>query len=111
MVRHIRLRWVHFLPILHLCACMVSMAAYLSPISEFQHLGIVWTWIMMADLPISIVAYGLAWQHGALAAIWIFVAGTYWWYLLSRGAEFLIDSMRRRKPVSLFSPNRSQDKL
>jgi hypothetical protein len=60
----------------------------MSPIPELQALGgSVWIYIMVADLPISFVAYGLAWQHGGLAATWIVVAGTLWWYFLSRGAE------------------------
>ena len=42
---------------------------------------------MLADLPISMVAFALAWKYSALATAWIFVVGTLWWYLLSRVAE------------------------
>jgi len=65
----------------------------------------------MLDLPISLIFYALVWKHSVFAAIWIFVAGTYWWYPLGRGAESLIDSIRHRKPVTLFSSYRSRDKL
>jgi len=109
LVRRVHLRWVHFLPILHLCACLTSLIGFVIP--SLQYWGIAWTFILILDLPISLVFYGLAWQHGALAATWIFVVGTCWWYLLSRGAEFLIDSMGRRKPITLFFTKRSQDKL
>src|SRR5260370_24857596 len=102
-------RWVYVLPSLHLFACLTSYVGLLIP--SLQHLGILFSFVMLADLPISLLAYGLAWKYSALAVIWIFVAGTFWWYLLSRGAEFLIDSMRRRKPITLFSSNHSQNKL
>ena len=102
-------RWVYVLPSLHLFACLTSYVGLLIP--SLQHLGILFSFVMLADLPISLLAYGLAWKYSALAVIWTFVAGTFWWYLLSRGAEFLIDSMRRRKPITLFSSNHSQNKL
>src|SRR6266478_2861753 len=102
-------RWVYVLPSLHLCACLVSFIGLVIP--SLHYIGILFTFVQVADLPISLPSYLIGWRYSALAVIWIFVAGTYWWYLLSRGAGFLIDSMRRRKPVSLFPPNRSQDKL
>jgi hypothetical protein len=104
LVRRGRARWVYFLPILHLCACFTSLIGFVIP--RLQYWGIAWTFILILDFPISLVSYVLAWKNGALAAIWIFLAGTYWWYLLSRVAEVLIDSMRRRKPVTLFSGDR-----
>ena len=38
---------------------------------------------MVADLPVSLVAYMLGWKFQLVAAVWIFVAGTWWWYFLS----------------------------
>jgi len=61
-----------------------------------QYLGIVWTFVMLADLPISLVAFGLAWKHGLLAAMWVVVAGTLWWYILSRVAEYAFNKFRLR---------------
>jgi hypothetical protein len=58
-------------------------------VPSLQYLGIAWSFIMLADLPISLIAYALAWKYGSLAALWILVAGTFWWYLLSRGVEFV----------------------
>lgn len=109
LARQGRVRWVYLLPILHLCACFTSLIGFVIP--SLQYWGIAWTFIPILDLPVSLVFYGLAWKHSALAALWIFVVGTYWWYLLGRGAVFLIDSIRHRKPVTLFSPTRSRDKL
>lgn len=101
MARQRRLRWVYLLPILHLCACFISYIGIVIP--SLQYWGIVWTYIMMLDLPISLVAFGIGWKHGALAIIWIMSAGTLWWYLLSRGAEFVFGGfIRRPKPVTLF---------
>jgi hypothetical protein len=48
-------------------------------VTEFAALGDRWTFIMPADLPVSIVAYMVAWSSGFLAFIWIFVVGTLWW--------------------------------
>lgn len=92
-------RWVYLLPILHLCACLISMVGYLVP--SLQYLGIVWTGIMLVDLPISLVAFALAWKYSALAAAWILVAGTLWWYLLSRGAELVVRRLKARRDVPL----------
>ena len=65
-------------------------------VHSLQYLGIIFSVILLADLPISIVAYALAWKYPAAAALWILVAGTSWWYLLSRGADYL--ARRYRKP-------------
>jgi len=102
-------RWVYVLPSLHLFACLASYVGLLIP--SLQRLGILFSFLMLADLPVSIPAYALAWKYSTLAAIWIFVAGTFWWYLLGRGAEFFMNFMRRRKPIARFSSNHSQNKL
>ena len=81
-------RWVYVLPSLHLCACLVSFIGLVIP--SLHYMGILFTFILLADLPISIVAYALGWRYPAIANLWIFVAGTLWWYLLSLGAERLL---------------------
>jgi hypothetical protein len=43
-------------------------------------MGILFTFVQVADLPISLLSYLIGWKYSALAVIWIFVAGTYWWY-------------------------------
>jgi len=87
-VRERHSRWVFLLPALHICACVVSFIGLVIP--SLQYVGILFTFIVVADLPISLPFYALAWKYGALAVIWIFVAGTFWWYLLSRGAKALL---------------------
>ena len=94
-------RWIYFLPILHLCVCLISMVGYLVP--RLQYLGIAWTGIMLADFPISAVALALAlaWKYSALAAAWILVVGTLWWYLLSREAELVLRRFKARREAPL----------
>ncbi len=83
-------RWVYALPLLHLCACFVSISGYVIP--HLQYWGIAFTFILLFDLPVSIVAYALAWKYPTIAMAWIFVVGTLWWYVLSRGMEFVFDN-------------------
>ncbi len=89
-----RSKWIYTLPTLHLCACLASMLGYVFP--SVQYLGIMWTYVMLADIPISLVAFAFAWKHGTLAAIWILIVGTLWWYLLSRGIEAMLRRVQLR---------------
>ena len=90
-------RWIYFLPVLHLFTYMVSMIGQVVP--SLSYLGLVSTYLMYVDFPISLVALALVWKYSALAAAWILVAGTLWWYLLSRGAELVIVKLRDRGSV------------
>jgi hypothetical protein len=91
--------WIYFLPILHFCACLMSTLRYFVP--GLEYLIVIWDFVMHADFPVSLVAFALAPKFAALAAVWIVVAGTLWWYLLSRAAEFLINSLtQQRRPSS-----------
>jgi hypothetical protein len=91
--------WIYFLPILHFCACLMSTLRYFVP--GLQYLVIIWEFVLHADFPVSLVAYALAPKHAPLAAIWIVVAGTLWWYLLSHVAESVFNRLKPgRKPVS-----------
>ena len=94
--KHAR-RWVYVLPILHLCACLVSMIGYVIP--SLQYWGIAFTFILLCDLPISVVAYALGWKHPAIATIWIFVVGTLWWYSLSLVFDKFIDRGQAGQPL------------
>jgi hypothetical protein len=109
-MRELRIAWllkIYLLPILHLCACLVSFSGLVIP--SLQHLVIRFTFILVADLRISAPAYALGWKCGTLAAVWVFVTGTLSRYLLARGAHFLIDALRRRKTVALFPSHRGHD--
>jgi len=86
-------RWAYLLPSLHLGACLLSFTGVVIP--GLQYLGILFTFILVADLPISVPYYALAWKHGALAVTWIFLGGTLWWYVLGRGANALLEKLRR----------------
>ncbi len=64
------------------------MLGYVIPGLDF--LGILFSLLTIADMPVSFVTVALAFSnHGALAGVWVIVAGTLWWYLLCLAAEFL----------------------
>ena len=87
--------WIYFLPILHFCACLMSTLRYFVP--GLQYLVVIWDVVMQADFPISLLVHAFTPKYAALAAIWIVVAGTLWWYLLSRAAEFVINKLKRSR--------------
>jgi len=91
---------VYLLPGLHLCACLMLPLGYVvhlvMPQSDYIF-GSVWALVIVADLPISIVTYIVAWKYPLLAAIWIFVAGTLWWYFLSRVIESAMRRFQNRR--------------
>ncbi len=90
--------WIYFLPILHFCACLMSMLQYIVP--GLQYLEVMWEFIVRVDFPVSLVAYALTPKYAVLAGIWIVIAGTLWWYLLSRVVETLFNKFtQRQKPV------------
>jgi hypothetical protein len=95
------IRWRYVLPSIHLLACVTSWTGLLIPALQF--LGIVFTFVLMADLPISLPAYFLAWKYPAFAAAWVFVFGTLWWYLLGRAVQavFLWFAHRNDTPAKL----------
>jgi hypothetical protein len=70
-------------------------------VPALQPLGIVESFVLLADLPTSLLAYWLAWKHSTLAALWILVVGTLWWYLLSRGIELALSNFRNRGTTAL----------
>src|SRR5271170_3768782 len=95
LTRQAHPEWIYFLPILHFCACLMSTLRYFVP--GLQYLVIIWEFVLHADFPVSLIAYALGPHSGALAGTWIVVAGTLWWYLLSRAVEFLFMRFRRNR--------------
>ncbi|MGC1968161.1 MAG: hypothetical protein WA673_17000 [Candidatus Acidiferrales bacterium] len=92
-------RWVYLFPLAHLCLCLVSIPGYVIP--GLQYWGVLWTFITNADLPISIVAAVLAFSgNPTLGVVWIFVAGTLWWYVLGCALEFVINKVKRHQPAT-----------
>lgn len=82
-----RLPQLYWLPLIHLAVCITAMSGLVVP--QLQFLGILMTFVNVADLPISFVAFALSFHHEALAWIWMLVVGTLWWYFIGRAAEFL----------------------
>ena len=62
-----------------------------------QYLSVMWGFVVRADFPISLVADAWTPNFAPLAAIWIAVVGTLWWYLISRAAEFLVIRLKRNR--------------
>src|ERR1700691_6172687 len=93
--RQARPDWIYFLPILHFCACLMSTLRYFVP--GLQYLVVIWDFVMRADFPLSLLAYALTPTYAPLAAIWIVLAGTLWWYLLSRLTEFALIKLERNR--------------
>jgi hypothetical protein len=87
--------WIYFLPILHFCACLMSTLRYFVP--GLQYLSVMWDFVVRVDFPVSLVADALTPKVAPLAAIWLVVAGTLWWYLISRAAEALFNKFTRRE--------------
>jgi hypothetical protein len=73
---------------------------YLVPSSEY-FVGRVWTCLMLVDFPVSLITLALAWKYSVLAAIWMVVVGTLWWYLLSRVAELVVRKFKGRREEPL----------
>src|SRR5271168_3064948 len=95
--------WIYFLPGLHLCACLFSMVGLVIP--PLQFLGRYFSFLLIADLPVSILTIALLWRYSTFAWVWILVAGTLWWYLLSRCADVLF-SLIRHDSYRLVPPNK-----
>jgi hypothetical protein len=87
--------WIYFLPILHFCACLMSTLRFFVP--GLQYLSVMWDFVVRVDFPISLVADALTPRFAPLAAIWIVVVGTLWWYLLSRLAETVFNKFKPRR--------------
>ena len=107
MARYKIFRAAYILPGLHLSACLTGCAGYIVP--KLSFLGIIFTFVLIADLPISFVTYAAAWKYGLFAATWTLVVGTLWWYGLGRAAEYVIEwikDSRGDQSGSLFPPDK-----
>jgi hypothetical protein len=82
-----RWRWVYFLPTVHLLVS--STRLLLARIPSLNFMAFAWMFVMLVDLPISLVSYFLGWKHPGVALVWVIVVGTLWWYLLSKIVEVL----------------------
>lgn len=94
-----RLRWTHAVPLVHLLVCLLAGSGYLLP--PLSLLGILFSVLVVADLPISgVFVFLAAGTHGAFAFAYPLVVGTLWWYLLCRvGEKWFAALRRRRQPI------------
>jgi hypothetical protein len=75
-------RWIYVLPALHLSVCVILLFGVYA--LDWSLAGLLWGFLVLLDLPISAPYYVVGWRYGAIAILWIVVAGTFWWYQLSR---------------------------
>jgi len=88
--------WFYWPPLIHLAICLIALVGYVVP--SLQFLGILWSLVTIADIPVSMATMGLAFsQHGVLAGVWATVVGTLWWFLLSRAADMVIRRFRAKE--------------
>jgi hypothetical protein len=89
-------RWVYWPPLLHLAICFIALLGYVAP--NLQFLGILWSLVTIADMPVSMITIMLTFSHHeVLAGLWAIIAGTLWWYLLCWVAELLAGKRRGAK--------------
>jgi hypothetical protein len=86
------MRLNYVLPALHLSICVVLLFGLY--VLGWSLAGLLWGFLLLIDLPISLPYYVLGWKHGFIAILWIVVAGTCWWHQLSRFIRFLSQLMR-----------------
>ena len=91
-----RLRWIHIIPLVHLLVCLLAASGYVLP--PFRPLAILFSVLLLADFPVSVIFAFLAFgTHGAIAFVYLLVAGTLWWYLLCRIAEKASAALKRKR--------------
>ncbi len=93
-----RFRSIHVLPLLHF-SVYIGIIVGVVP-------GVASGYILLADLPISIVVFALGWQHPFFANLWILIVCTLWWYLLSLAMEWVLSKLREPKDVIQFTIRR-----
>jgi hypothetical protein len=90
-----KFRWILIAPTIHMVLCLAALG-YMVP--GFGSLGLIFSFLLIVDFPVSFVYGLLAWVNGAIAFMWLIVVGTLWWYLLCRTAEGWITSYAEHKP-------------
>jgi len=106
MRQHKMFRLAHILPGLHLSICLAS---YVGIFLKLLYLGMMFTYVLIADLPVSLVAYLTGFTYPLFAVLWIMTVGTVWWYGLGRAAEYVIEwikDSRGDQSGSLFPPDK-----
>ena len=78
-----RSHYIYIAPAIHLCVSLYATVGF-----YFEHAPEHPIWVLnvltFLDFPVSIVGILLTWGPKFLAAAWMVIAGTLWWYFLSR---------------------------
>jgi hypothetical protein len=86
MIPVMKARWSGVLPVIHLTLCFLALSGYV--LRSLQFLGILFSVLVVADFPVSLVyVFFAVSNHGVLAFTWLALAGTSWWYFLCRVVE------------------------
>lgn len=72
-------RWVHLLPLLHLCVCVFIGLA---------HLDRAWGYMFLVDIPMSVIILAISYNFNHPLLLFG-TLGTLWWYLISRAIEMI----------------------
>lgn len=107
MPRRKIVRLAYILPALHIGACLVSYTGLIFP--KLQYLGFIFTFVLIADLPISLVTYFAVWEFALFAGTWIVVVGTLRWYLIGLTADWISERIKEpqgNQRGSLFPPDK-----
>lgn len=83
---------VYILPGIHLCvALFATVGVYIQQVASYPSRA--QDALITIDMPVSFVFLILAWGSWFLAAAWLVIVGTLWWYWLSKGIARLIRSV------------------
>jgi hypothetical protein len=83
-----KLRWIYWPPLVHLMISLAFLLMYFDRRANLKVLNVLLHILLVADFPLSVLTILLVWGHDVLGVMWLAVAGTLWWYLLSRAAEY-----------------------
>jgi len=91
-----RLGWTQWVPLVHLVVCLGAASGYV--LRPLQPLGILSTFLVIADFPISFIYVILALgNYAVLAYLFLLVGGTGWWYFLCYEAQSIHSRLKNKK--------------
>lgn len=84
-----RRSWIYLLPTIHaLIALFAVIGLALRQNANYPNRA--WDFLYFVDFPLSLGTVFLVFGPQILAALWVVIVCTWWWYLLSRGIDKVI---------------------
>ncbi len=85
---------VYILPGIHLCIALFAIVGVnIQQVPEYPSRA--QDALIILDMPVSLVFLALAWVAWPVAAAWLVLVGTLWWYCLSKGIARLIRAVAK----------------